>query len=124
MPAYQSSSPSPSSFSSNSYRRQVSIGTPNFTFLNYVKLCDDDDSFDALKVALFKQQDLIVKTNEMKHLIPLIERLQDKANRQQEYVEEIFNGMETAGLHKILKKYFIRDNRVIQTRRRVDFNFP
>ena len=75
-------------------------------------------------MALFERQDLTVKTNEIKHLIPLIERLQDEANRQQEYIEEIFNSMETAGLHNILKKHFVHDNGVIRTRRRIDFNIP
>ena len=60
----------------------------------------------------------------MKHLAPLIERLQDKANWQQEYMEEIFNGMEAVGLHWILKKHFVRDNGTIRTRRRVKFNSP
>ena len=32
--------------------------------------------------------------------------------------------MEAAGLHQILKKHFVRDNGVIRTRRRVDFNIP
>ena len=50
-------------------------------------------------MALFERQDLIVKTSEIKHLAPLVERLQDEANRQQEHMEEIFNGMEAVGLH-------------------------
>ena len=77
-----------------------------------------------LKVALFKQQDLIVKTNEMKHLIPLIEQLQDEANQQQEHIEEIFNGIEVMGLHSILKKHFVHDNGTIRTRQRIEFNLP
>ena len=32
--------------------------------------------------------------------------------------------MEAAGLHQILKKHFVRDNGVIRTRRRVEFNIP
>ena len=60
----------------------------------------------------------------MKHLAPLVERLQDEANRQQEHMEEVFNCMEAAGLHRILKKHFVRDNRVIRTRRGVEFNLP
>ena len=93
----------------------ASIGSQNISFLDYVKLLNDNDSFDALKVALFERQDLVVKTNEMKHLAPLIEQLQDKVNRQQEYMEEIFNGMEAAGLHLILKKNFVQDNGTIKT---------
>ena len=73
MPAYRSSSPSLSSFSSNSSQRLASIESPNVSFLDYAKLLNDNDSFDALKVALFERQDLVVKTNEMKHLAPLIE---------------------------------------------------
>ena len=126
MPAtrFSRSSSSASSFSSNSHRRQGSIGSPNLTFNDYVKLCDDDDSFYALQVALFERQDLTVKTNEIKHLIPLIKRLQDEINRQQEYVDEIFDSMEVVGLHQILEKHFVCDNGVIRTRRRVEFNIP
>ena len=72
MPATRSPR-SASSFSSDSHRRQISIGLPNFTFNDYVKLFDDDDSFYALQVALFERQDLTVKTNEIKHLISLIQ---------------------------------------------------
>ena len=104
MPAYCSSSPSLSSFSSNSSQQLASIESPNVSFLDYVKLLNNNDSFDVLKVALFEQQDLVVKTNKMRHLAPLIKQLQDEANRQQEYLEEIFNGMEAVGLHQILKK--------------------
>ena len=32
--------------------------------------------------------------------------------------------MEVRGLHKILKKHFVRDNRVIRPRRGVEFNLP
>ena len=109
MPAYCSPSPSLSSFSSTSSQQLGSMGSPNISFLDYVKSLDDNDSFDVLKVALFEQQDLVVKTNEMKHLAPLIERLQDEANRQQEYMEEIFNGMEAAGLHVERVSYLLLD---------------
>ena len=123
MPAARSSR-SASSFSSDSNRRLDAIESPNFTFNDYVKLFDDDDAFYALQVALFERQDLSVKTHEIKHLISLIQRLQDEINQQQEYVDEIFDGMEAAGLHQILKKHFVRDNGVIRTRRRVEFNIP
>ena len=36
----------------------------------------------------------------------------------------MFNDMEVNGLHKILKKHFVRDNRVIRPRRGVEFNLP
>ena len=123
MPAARSPRSS-SSLSSDSGRRLDSIEFPNFTFNDYIKLFDDDDAFYALQVALFERQDLTVKTHEIKHLNSLIQRLQDKINRQQEYVDEIFDGLEAAGLHQILKKHFVRDNGVIRTRRRVDFNIP
>ena len=45
-------------------------------------------------------------------------------NRQQEHIEEMFNNMEVRGLHKILKKHFVRDNGVIRLRRGVEFNLP
>ena len=32
--------------------------------------------------------------------------------------------MQATGLHQVLKKHFVRDNRVIRTRRRVEFNIP
>ena len=126
MPAtrFSRSSSSFSSISSDSYRQQISIGSPNFTFNDYVKLFDDNDSFYALQVALFERQDLTIKTNEIKHLISLIQRLQDEINWQQEYVDKIFDSMEVAGLHQILEKHFVQDNGVIQTRRRLEFNIP
>ena len=126
MSAYRSSSPSPSSFSSSSdsYRRPFLVETPNFTFLDFIKLFNSDDSFTALQSTLFEREDLIVKTNEIKYLAILVERLQDEANRQQEHIEEMFNDMEVRGLHKILKKHFVRDNRVIQPQRGVEFNLP
>ena len=54
----------------------------------------------------------------------MVERLQDEANRQQEHIEEMFNEMEVKGLHKILKKHFVRDNGVIRPRRGVEFSLP
>ena len=79
MPATHSPRSS-SSLSSDFNQRLESIESPNFTFNDYVKLFDDDDTFYALQVALFEQQDLTVKTHEIKHLISLIQRLQDKIN--------------------------------------------
>ena len=115
MPACHSSSPSPSSFSSSSdsFQQPISVASPNFTFLNFIKLFNSDDSFLALQSALFEREDLTVKTNKIKYLAILVERLQDEANRQQEHIEEMFNDMEVRGLHQILKKHFVRDNRVI-----------
>ena len=78
MPAFQSSSPSP--FSSDVSQRLALTGSLNISFLDYIKLFDNNDSFDTLKAALFGRQDLIVKTNELKHLAPLVEQLQDEAN--------------------------------------------
>ena len=82
MPAIRSprSSSSFSSLSSNPDRRLELIEFLNFTFNDYVKLFDGDDSFYALQVALFERQDLTVKTNEIKRLISLIQRLQDEIN--------------------------------------------
>ena len=54
----------------------------------------------------------------------MVERLQDEANRQQEHIKEMFNDMEVKGLHKILRKHFIRNNGVIRPRRGVEFNLP
>ena len=119
MPAYRSSSPSLSSFSSlsDSNRRLLLVENPNFTFLDFIKLFNSDDSFLVLQSALFKREDLAIKTNEItneiKYLAILVERVQDEANQQQEHIEEMFNNMEVKGLHKILKKRFVRDNGVI-----------
>ena len=126
MPAYRSSSPSPSSFSSSSdsQRQLFSVGSPNFTFLDFIKLFNSDNSFTAIQSALFEREDLIVKTNEIKYLAILVERLQDEANRQQEHIEEMFNDMEVKGLHTVLKKHFVRDNGVIRPRQGVEFNLP
>ena len=124
MPAYRSSSLSPFSSSSDTSQWPALIGSLNVSFLDYIKLFNNNNSFSALQVALFEWQDLIVKTSEMKHLAPLVEWLQDEANRQQEHMEEIFNGMEAVGLHRVLKKHFIRDNGVIWTRWGVEFNLP
>ena len=126
MPAYRSSSPSPSSFSSlsDSNRRLLSAENPNFTFFDFIKLFNSDNSFLALQSALFEREDLTIKTNKIKYLAILVKRLQDEANRQQEHIEEMFNDMEVKGLHKILKKHFVRDNGVIRPRRGVEFNSP
>ena len=85
---------------------------------------NSNDSFLALQSALFEREDLAVKTNEIKYLAILVERLQDEVNRQQEHIEEMFNNMEVRGLHKILKKHFVRDNGVIRLRKGVEFNLP
>ena len=126
MPAYRSLSSSLSSFSSlsDSNQRPLSVENPNFSFLDFIKLFNSDDSFLALQSALFGWEDLAAKTNEIKYLATLVERLQDEANRQQEHIKEMFNDMEVKGLHKILKKHFVRDNRVIWPRRGVEFNLP
>ena len=78
----------------------------------------------ALQSALFEREDFIIKTNEIKYLATLVERLQDEANRQQEHIEEMFNNMEVKGLHQILRKHFVHDNRIIRPRRGVEFNLP
>ena len=124
MPAYHSSSPSPFSSVSDHSQRQDSIGSPNVSFIDYIKLFNNNNLFTALQVALFEWQDLATKTNEMKYLAELVERLQDEANDQQEHIEEMFNSMETAGIHQIFKKHFICDNGVLRTRQGVEFNVP
>ena len=124
MPSYRSASPSLFSSDSNFSQQQVSIGSLNISFINYIKLFNNNNSFSALQAALFKRQDFAIKTNEMKYLAELVERLQDEANRQQEHIEEMFNSLETAGIHQILKKHFVHDNGVIRTRQGVEFNLP
>ena len=75
MPAQRFSSASPSSLSSfsDSNRRPFSVGNPNFTFIDFIKLFNSDDSLLALQAALFEQEDLTIKVNEMKYLAILVE---------------------------------------------------
>ena len=83
------------------------VNPPNFSFLDYLKHFENDKTYSNLMVILFGRQDLLVKTNKLRHLAPLVERLQDEANNQQKYMQEMFGQMEAAGLHEILKKHYI-----------------
>ena len=43
------------------------------TFSKYLEQFESDDAYTDLMVTLFKRQDLIIKTNEMKHLAGIVE---------------------------------------------------
>ena len=107
MPAHQTSSSSSSSLSSYSgrlthYMRETN--TMLMTFSEYLELFETDDSYADLMVTLFERQDLIIKTNEMKHLAGMVEHFQNEISHLQEYMQESFDTMEAGGLHQLLKK--------------------
>ena len=123
MPAYRSSSSS--SDSSSGYpRRSAPAPSIHITFFEYLRQFENDDLYEELMVAVFGRQDLIMKTNEMKHLAKLVQRLQDEANEQQDYMLEIFNTMKNEGLDRILGKKYVRDNGIIRKRRGLQFDLP
>ena len=109
MPAYRtsSSSSSLSSYSGGSTRYMRETNTMLMTFLEYLELFETNNSYTDLMVTLFKRQDLIIKTNEIKHLAGMVERLQNEICHLQEYMQESFDTMEAGGLHQLLKKQFI-----------------
>ena len=72
MPAFRTSSSSLSSFS-DSPRQLISTGLPHISLSDYLEHFENDDNYSDLMVALFRRQDLIVKTNELKHLAVLVE---------------------------------------------------
>ena len=121
MPAYRSSSSS--SDSSSGYpRRSTPAPSIHITFFEYLRQFENDDLYEELMVAVFGRQDLIMKTNEIKHLAKLVQRLQDEANEQQDYMLEIFNTMKNEGLDRILGKKYVRDNGIIRKRRGLQFD--
>ena len=77
------------------------------TFSKYLELFETDDSYTDLMVTLFERQDLIIKTNKIKHLAGMVERFQNEISHLQEYMQESFDTMEAGGLHQLLKKRFI-----------------
>ena len=98
MPAYRNTSPSSSDSSSGYPCCSVPNGSPCITFFEYLRQFEDDDSFTHLMVTLFGRQDLIEKTNEIKHLAKLVQRLQDEANEQQDYMIGLFDATKAVGL--------------------------
>ena len=77
------------------------------TFLEYLKQFETDNSYTNLMVTLFKRQDLIIKTNKMKHLVGMVEHFQNEISHLQEYMQELFDTMEAGGLHQLLKKRYV-----------------
>ena len=90
----------------SSWQMQVTNSMP-ISFSEYLKRFESEDTYDDLMVALFEWQDLIIKTNEMKHLAGLVERFQNKVSALQEYMQELFDAMEASRLHQLLKKQYV-----------------
>ena len=78
-----------------------------FTFSEFLKQFETADTYKDLMVALFEWQDLIIKTNEMKHLAGLVECLQNEISSLQEYMQESFDTMEVGGLDQLLQKRYV-----------------
>ena len=78
------------------------------TFSEYLKQFKTDNSYTDLMVMLFKRQDLIIKMNEMKHLVGMVKWFQNEISHLQEYMQEPFNTMEAGRLHQLLKKWYVQ----------------
>ena len=106
MPAYQtsSSSSSLSSYSGSSSQQMWTTDTMLMTFSEYLEQFKTNDAYTDLMVTLFERQDLIIKTNEMKHLAGMVKHFQNEISHIQEYMQESFDTMEAGGLHQLLKK--------------------
>ena len=78
------------------------------TFSKYFEQFKTDDAYTDLMVTLFKRQDLIIKTNKMKHLVGMVKHFQNEISHLQEYMQESFDTMEAGGLHQLLKKQYVR----------------
>ena len=59
-------------------------------------------------VALVERGDLIIKTNEIKHLAGLVKHLQNEVSALQEYMQESFDTMEVGRLHQLLQKRYVQ----------------
>ena len=96
MPAYRisSSSSSLSSYSGGSTCYMQENNTMLMTFSVYLELFKTNDSYTDLMVTLFERQDLIIKTNKMKHLAGMVEHFQNKISHLQEYMQESFDTMD------------------------------
>ena len=116
MPAYWSTSSSSFDSSSGHPRCSTSIPSIQFSFFEYLRHFKTDDSFTNLMTTIFGRQDLITKTNEIKHLAKLVQWLQDEANEQQDYMIGIFDAMKAAGLDQILGRKYVWDDGIIRKR--------
>ena len=127
MPAYctSSSSSSPlSSYSGGSTQYMQTTDTMLMTFSKYLELFETDDSYTDLMVTLFEHQDLIIKTNKMKHLAGMVEQFQNEISHLQEYMQESFDTLEAGGLHQLLKKWFIRWGGIMEQWPVLRFDLP
>ena len=125
MPAYCTSSSSSSSLSSYSGGSTCYMRTTNtmlMTFSEYLEHFETDDSYTDLMVTLFERQDLMIKTNEIKHLVEMVKRLQKEISHLQEYMQESFDTMEAGRLHQLLRKRFICCGGVMERRPELQFD--
>ena len=127
MPAYwtsSSSSSSLSSYSGGSTWQMQATDSMLMTFSKYLEQFETDDSYTDLMVTLFERQDLIIKTNEMKHLAGMVEHFQNEINHLQEYMQESFDTMEAGGLYQLSKKWFICREGVMVRQPELWFDLP
>ena len=100
------------------------MDTMLMTFSEYLEQFKTDDAYTDLTVTLFERQDLIIKTNEMKHLAGMVKHFQNKISALQEYMQESFDTMEAGGLHQLLKKWYVCHGFVIGRQQELCFNLP
>ena len=55
-------------------------------FSEYLEQFETDDAYTDLMVTLFERKDLIIKTNEMKHLAGMVKHFQNEISHLQEYM--------------------------------------
>ena len=122
MPAYHSMSYSSSNSFSRYHRCSAPIPSIQISFFEYLRQFKTNNSFTNLMTTIFGRQDLITKTNEIKHLAKLVQQLQDEANEQQDYMIGIFNTMKAAGLDQVLGKKYVQDNGIIRKRWGIQFD--
>ena len=77
------------------------------TFSEYLEQFETLDTYEDLMVTIFERQDLILKTNKLKHLAGMVKRFQNEISALQEYMQEYFDTMEAGRLHQLLKKQYI-----------------
>ena len=123
MPAYWTLSPSSSL---SSYLNALSQLTDSmfFTFSKCLEQFKTVDTYNDLMVMLFERQDLIIKTNKMKHLVGLVECFQNEISMLQEYMQESFDTMEVSRLHQLLQKRYVWHEGTMRRQQELCFNLP
>ena len=105
MPATRSSS-SLSSFSVPIQRHTPDLF--NASFSEFIDRFDNDKTYEELMVTLFERHDFISKTNSIRHTAKLVKRLQDEIDKQQKYMQQLFEEMEQGGLQQLLGQDYKR----------------